>query len=110
MGDVRNLSRAERISAKDALHERISERIATRDRDDWASLLDASDIAWSPVHSLGEVATDPHFGERNLFSAVPDTDGSPSRYVAQPLVIDGKRHGPSRGTPALGEGNDALLG
>lgn len=43
---------------------------ATKDRDEWVSLLSAADTCVSPVLSIEEVARDPHHTERGSFAEV----------------------------------------
>ncbi|QXC46481.1 CaiB/BaiF CoA transferase family protein [Rhodococcus qingshengii] len=109
MSDVRELPRAARIRGRVALRDRLENALLQRTRDEWSGLLDAADIAWSPVLDIAEVQQDKHFRDRDLFHAVPLTDGTTLTCVAQPLMFDGARPGPTRGTPQLGEANRDLL-
>jgi crotonobetainyl-CoA:carnitine CoA-transferase CaiB-like acyl-CoA transferase len=107
--DAAELGRTERIARATSLQEAITARLASAPRAEWAQRFDAAGIPWGPVHDLPEVAADPHFRERALFTDVTEADGTQRRYVAQPLMFDGLRPGPERGAPALGEGNAQLL-
>jgi alpha-methylacyl-CoA racemase len=49
------------------LRARLSEIIASRDRDHWAKVFVGSDACVTPVLSFGEVETEPHVTERNTF-------------------------------------------
>ncbi len=108
--DARDLPRPERIARREELRDRIAAAIRLRPRSEWAALLDEADIAWGPVLALGELADDPHYRARELFQEAPYRDGTTFRYVAQPLVLDGVRPGPTGGVPDVGEGNGDLLG
>jgi crotonobetainyl-CoA:carnitine CoA-transferase CaiB-like acyl-CoA transferase len=110
MDDVAGLGRAGRVAEAAALRRRIAASLAREPRDAWAQRLDAAGIAWAPLHDLDEVTSDPHFVARGMFRDVQDGRGGVRRFVAQPLTFDGAHPGPTRGAPALGEGNAELLG
>lgn len=103
MQDAAPLDRAQRTARETELAKRIAGAIAQCPRDAWAAQLDAAGIPWGPVNSIQEVADDPHFVARGMFSESSDAGGGKARYVAQPLVFDGVHPGPSRGVPGLGE-------
>lgn len=109
MDDAADLDRAGRVARAIELRQRIAAALAGASRDVWADRLDAASIAWGPVNDLDEVAADAHFQGRGLFRELVEADGTRRRYVAQPLVFDGRHPGPTRGTPALGEGNATLV-
>jgi len=60
MEDVAELSSPERLARYDELARRIETAMATRTRDEWASVFDAAGVPFGPVHALEEVARDPH--------------------------------------------------
>jgi crotonobetainyl-CoA:carnitine CoA-transferase CaiB-like acyl-CoA transferase len=109
MEDVADLKREQRTEQKTKLVARISKAIAAAPRAQWAEKLDAAGIPWGPVNDIGEVATDPHFNARGLFSELTDSNGKRSSYVAQPLIFDGHHPGPTHGAPALGEHTEEVL-
>jgi crotonobetainyl-CoA:carnitine CoA-transferase CaiB-like acyl-CoA transferase len=109
MDDVADLRRTQRTHRETELVARIGKAIAAAPRAKWAEKLDAAGIPWGPVNSIDEVAADPHFIERGLFSVVAEADGRRRRYVAQPLIFDGHHPGPTRGVPGLGEHTDEVL-
>jgi crotonobetainyl-CoA:carnitine CoA-transferase CaiB-like acyl-CoA transferase len=109
MEDVADLKRAQRTQREIELVARIGKAIAAGGRPQWAEKLDAAGIPWGPVNSVDEAAADPHFIERGLFRELADSDGRRRRYVAQPLVFDGRHPGPTRGVPALGEHTETVL-
>jgi crotonobetainyl-CoA:carnitine CoA-transferase CaiB-like acyl-CoA transferase len=109
MDDVADLKRAQRTQREVELVARIGKAIAAAPRPKWAEQLDAAGIPWGPVNAIEEVASDPHFVERGLFRNVTEAGGRHRRYVAQPLIFDGHRPGPTRGVPTLGEHTDEVL-
>lgn len=110
MDDAAGFDRAARVAQSASLQARIAARLATEPRAAWAARLDAAAIPWGPVNDLDEVAADPHFRARGMFCTVAQPGGAALHHVAQPLVFDGTHPGPVRGVPALGEGNDEILG
>lgn len=109
LDDVSGYGHAERVAHEAALRRRIAGRVAEADRDDWGRRFDEAGVPWGPVHSLEEVAADPHFRARGLFTTARDGDGRERRHVAQPLVWAGTRPGPRTGVPALGEHTEDVL-
>lgn len=109
MVDVADLKRPQRTAREAELVARIAKVIAGKPRAHWAKQLDAAGIPWGPVNAIDEVARDPHFIARGLFTEVADAEGRRRRYVAQPLIFDGHHPGPTRGVPGLGEHTDEVM-
>ena len=55
------------VSRWPELRARLSETIASKDRDHWAKVFADSDACVTPVLSFGEVETEPHVTERDTF-------------------------------------------
>jgi alpha-methylacyl-CoA racemase len=55
------------VSRWPELRARLTEVIASKDRDHWAKVFADSDACVTPVLSFGEVDTEPHVTERNTF-------------------------------------------
>lgn len=101
--------RSRRVAEADRLAAEISARLAKRSRDDWGAEFDKAGIPWGPVNSLEEVVADPHFNDRGMFTTVTEDDGTTRRYVAQPLIVEGRHPGPRRGAPVLGAHTQEVL-
>jgi alpha-methylacyl-CoA racemase len=52
------------------LRETIAARLATRSRDDWASVFDGTDACVTPVLSLTEASREPHLAARGTFGRI----------------------------------------
>ena len=100
LGDLSALPAAKRVQRKTELTQLLVTRLATRSRDAWAAELDARGVAWGPVLSPTEIASDPHFAARGLFVTLPTAAGK-TCFVAQPLQFDGLSLGPEKPAPAL---------
>jgi crotonobetainyl-CoA:carnitine CoA-transferase CaiB-like acyl-CoA transferase len=111
MQDVAALTGPERIAREEELRGRIGEVLGTRPRDEWVSALDAAGVPVGPVHTLEEVADDPHVQARGLLVDIPSDGIRPQRrHVRQPLVFDGVASPPTRHVPGLGEHTEEVLG
>lgn len=111
MHDVAALTGPERIAREEELRTRINKKLATRSRDEWVTVLDAAGVPVGPVHTLEEVADDPHVQARGLLVDIP-SDGvrRGRRHLRQPLLFDGVAAPPTRHVPGLGEHTDEVLG
>jgi crotonobetainyl-CoA:carnitine CoA-transferase CaiB-like acyl-CoA transferase len=110
MDDVAELPSAERLARYDELVQRIEAAMATRTRDDWVAAFDAAGVPFGPVHSLEEVARDPHVQARGLLVEVPADGATPARlHVRQPIRFRGFETGPTRHAPRLGEHTREVL-
>lgn len=108
MQDCAGLDRAARTARRSELRERIAGALARDTREAWGTKFDAAGIPWGPVNSIEEVTADPHFKARGMFADIAG-EGGTLRYVAQPLVFDGKRPGARRGVPAVGRHTEEIL-
>lgn len=52
------------------LKERIAEVFRTKSREEWCSLMEATDVCFAPVLTMSEAATHPHNVERRMFVEV----------------------------------------
>ncbi|HEY5106660.1 MAG TPA: CaiB/BaiF CoA-transferase family protein [Caulobacteraceae bacterium] len=88
-----------------ALRERLAAIIATRTRDQWCAILDATDVCFAPVLSLEEAPRHPHNVARATFVEIDGVvQPAPApRFSATP----GKVAAPP---PAVGADNVAALG
>lgn len=67
----------------------IAERIATRTRDEWATIFDGSDACVTPVLGLSEAALHPHMAARGTFfdhSGSPQPNPAP-RFSRTPAAV-----------------------
>jgi len=63
-------SQFEDIDKQKEIYEAFSRVFATKDRDQWVSLLDKADISVAPVYNFEELFSDPHFKHRNALIEV----------------------------------------
>ncbi|MCC7286580.1 MAG: CoA transferase [Burkholderiaceae bacterium] len=97
LSEVTYHERAQRCAE---LGERLAFAVRARPRDAWAAEFDRVGVAWSPVLSPIEVATDAHFNARDMFVRLATPEGE-RRFVAQPLKFEGLRLQPERPAPPL---------
>jgi alpha-methylacyl-CoA racemase len=74
----------------DAVQDRVradfAAAFATRDRDDWVAELAPADTCVAPVHTIEELARDPHLAARGAFGEAVDAAGRRFRQLAPPLA------------------------
>jgi crotonobetainyl-CoA:carnitine CoA-transferase CaiB-like acyl-CoA transferase len=110
LDDLAELTSPERLARYEELAQRIEAAIATRTRDEWSAAFDAAGVPFGPVHSLEEVARDPHIQARGLLVEVPADGETPARvHVRQPIRFHGHESGPTRHAPRLGEHTRQVL-
>lgn len=110
LDDLAGLTSPERLARYDELVRRIEAVVAMRTREEWAAALDAAGVPFGPVHSLEEVARDPHVQARGLLVEVPADGETPARvHVRQPIRFRGYESGPTRHAPGLGEHTREVL-
>lgn len=104
LDDIAAMPDAERSACAAEIVPRLREAIA-RHRLDWlCKHFEAARIAFGPVRSLADVTDDPQVVSRGM---VVEHDGT--RFIRQPLLINGHTAPISRGAPALGEHTDEVL-
>lgn len=81
------------------------------DMKELASRLDAESIAWAPVQTLAEVASDPQAFAAGAIVQTPSSKGDGSTYAspASPVRFPGADDGPKGPSPAPGEHTRAVL-
>ncbi|AQT82355.1 hypothetical protein B1R94_28610 [Mycolicibacterium litorale] len=108
MPDVHDLTSAQRIARREALHAAIAERFADQPADHWDAVLAGAGIPYGRLNTAEDLLADPHVALRQMFQSIPTPDGEQT-FIRQPLLVDGVAHGPRRGVPRLGEHTAELL-
>jgi alpha-methylacyl-CoA racemase len=74
-----------------ALKAKVAAAIATKTRDEWCAIMDATDVCFAPVLSLAEAPSNPHNAARKTFVEVAGvTQPAPApRFSATPGAIQG---------------------
>lgn len=103
MDELSGLGGWARRADGDRLRQLIAARIAARPGSDLLDALRRRDVPATRVNSLDDLAADPHFHNRAMITEVAGT-----RYVRQPLLVDGVAYGPRAGSPSLGEDQHQL--
>jgi crotonobetainyl-CoA:carnitine CoA-transferase CaiB-like acyl-CoA transferase len=105
--DPRFRGNKDRVVNRQALIPILADIFATRQRADWAALLEAAGIPNGPINSLDQVVADP---QTQALGMIQRMAGSELGLVGLPLSFDGRRPPFAKPSPALGEDNDAMLG
>jgi len=80
-----------------------------RDRDEWVAELAAKDTCVAPVYTLPEVAEDPHFHARGVFTEAQHPEAGRFRQVAPVLAGGIREAGPNAVRSAAGSDAERLL-
>lgn len=96
--DDLDLSEQHSKAAWPALRARLTSTFISRTRDEWAALLEGSDVCFSPVLSMDEAPRHPHNVARQTFI---DVDG-----ITQPAPAPRFSKTPGEATPPPGPGRD----
>lgn len=85
------------------LKERIAALFATKTRDEWCEIMDATDVCFAPVLTLAEAPQHPHNVHRNVFTEVAGiTQPSPSpRFSRTEAIIAGPPRHPGQDTDTV---------
>jgi crotonobetainyl-CoA:carnitine CoA-transferase CaiB-like acyl-CoA transferase len=95
----------ERVQRRDELVTAVADALATQPAHHWDTTLGAAGVPFGTATDVGGLLVDPQVRARELLPRLSDG----RHYVRAPLVVDGRRLGPRRGTPALGEHTDEVL-
>lgn len=84
----------------DELKEKVSARVKTKRRDEWAEIFDGSDACVAPVLSLSEAPSHPHNAHRGTFIEVDGvTQAAPApRFSKTPAATPGRAPSPGEHT------------
>ncbi|ODR00631.1 hypothetical protein BHQ21_24150 [Mycobacterium sherrisii] len=108
LNEIGGVSAAERIEDRERLRSQIAARIVASPADHWDKALVGAGVPYGRVSTLADVLGAPNTMARNMVQSVATPDGERS-FVRQPLIVDGVPHGPTRGTPRLGEHTAEVL-
>lgn len=79
-------------------------------KDEAAERLDVEQIAWAPVQTLAEVASDPQVAAAGAITQTPSESGDGSfRSPASPIRFPGEDDGPKGAAPSLGQHTQDVL-
>jgi crotonobetainyl-CoA:carnitine CoA-transferase CaiB-like acyl-CoA transferase len=103
--DPRFHSNKDRVVHRKELVPILSDIFATKQRAEWAELLDAAGIPNGPINTLDQVVAD---AQTQALGIIQTQHGSELGLVGLPLSFDGLRPAFERAGPALGEDNAKL--
>lgn len=107
--DVRFDKHATRVANQAALYALITEWVAAQDMEQVMAILVASDIPASPVMTIADIASDPHYLKRGTISVVTD-DEFGEMLTTAPLPRLSETPGTVRWLgPTLGAHNDEIF-
>jgi crotonobetainyl-CoA:carnitine CoA-transferase CaiB-like acyl-CoA transferase len=107
--DPRFAARDSRIKNYRELANELGKTFSSRPRAEWVGLLEANDVPYAPVLEVEEVFDDPQVQHLDLFYRVAHPLEGEVWGVQPPLLFDGRRPGPMRAPPVLGEHTVEIL-
>lgn len=110
LSDERFADGAGRLLHREELDAGINDWTATRSSFDLMEMLQGKGVAAVPSYSARDVFDDPHLKEREFFQEVTEPSGEVHTVFAAPWLVDGRRPGPTRPAPSLGQDNLAVFG
>jgi crotonobetainyl-CoA:carnitine CoA-transferase CaiB-like acyl-CoA transferase len=105
--DPRFRGNKDRVVHRGELIPILADIFATRNRAEWAPLLEAAGIPNGPINTLDQVVAD---AQTQALGIIQRRAGSELALVGLPLSFDGVRPLFAKGAPALGEDNPTIAG
>jgi crotonobetainyl-CoA:carnitine CoA-transferase CaiB-like acyl-CoA transferase len=105
--DPRFRSNKDRVAHRQELVPILSEIFASKDRAEWAAMLESAGIPNGPINTLDQVVADAQTEALGIIQRKP---GSELGLVGLPLSFDGERPPFTKAAPELGEDNGPVLG
>ena len=107
VADRRFVSLEARTVHLDEVLEVVAEALATASTAEWLDRLGQAGIPADRYQSMDEVMVDPRLVDTGFYASVDHPSEGPLRAVPTPVVVDGRRPGPGRPAPGLGQDNAA---
>ncbi|MEO8187209.1 MAG: CoA transferase [Burkholderiaceae bacterium] len=107
--DLRFATNAARMANLDALTDAMNKVIATRTRNEWIEVFDASGVPVGPVHTIGEALEHPQTLARGMVVALHHPQAGKTRALACPLHFSRTPTEAARAAPMFGEHTREVL-
>jgi crotonobetainyl-CoA:carnitine CoA-transferase CaiB-like acyl-CoA transferase len=107
--DDRFKTRDGRRQNYEALEKELAPVFATRTRDEWLQVLEASDVPVAPLYNVGEVLADPQVRHLDLLEESAHPQAGKLQFVGGPVRYDGFAKERSTPPPLVGEHSAAIL-
>ena len=104
--DPRFHSNKDRVTHRKELVPILSEIFGSKDRGEWAEMLEAAGIPNGPINTLDQVVAD---AQTQALGIIQKRAGSELALVGLPLSFDGERPSFTKPAPTLGEDNGSVL-
>ena len=103
--DPRFHSNKDRVTHRKELVPILSEIFGSKDRGEWAEMLEAAGIPNGPINTLDQVVAD---AQTQALGIIQKRAGSELALVGLPLSFDGERPSFTKPAPTLGEDNGSV--
>ncbi|MEO7246478.1 MAG: CoA transferase [Rubrivivax sp.] len=109
LDDARFADNSARMVHRDALTERLAERLRTRSTPDWLAALDAAGIPAGPILSIGEMAADPQTLAREMVVRLEHPVAGPTHALGVPGKFGATPGAVRRPAPTFGQHTAEVL-
>jgi formyl-CoA transferase len=107
--DPRFKTRNVRRQNYESLEKELAPVFATRTRDEWLKVLEASDVPVAPLYDIAEVLADPQVRHLGLIEESIHPQAGKLQFVCGPVGYDGLAKEPSTAPPLVGEHSVGIL-
>jgi crotonobetainyl-CoA:carnitine CoA-transferase CaiB-like acyl-CoA transferase len=107
--DPRFASNDDRMANRPELVSSLEAALASRDTDEWVSVLTEAGVPCGPIHDYGQVFADPHTQAREMCVEVEHPVEGTIRALGIPVKLSDTPGAIRRPAPLLGEHTDEVL-
>jgi formyl-CoA transferase len=101
---------AQRVAARPALLQRLSEILEHHDIDELSAKLEAAGLPYAPIVRPEQLLQDPHLKASGGLVPMQTDDGGTTDVVLLPLLMGGRRPGVRQPLARVGEHTEEVLG
>jgi crotonobetainyl-CoA:carnitine CoA-transferase CaiB-like acyl-CoA transferase len=109
LADERFGTNSDRMRNLSALTALMNEKLSTRGVQEWIRALEAQGVPCGPVHSIAEMAADPHTAARDMVVELDHPRAGATRALGLPIKLSATPGKVARAAPLLGEHTRAVL-
>jgi crotonobetainyl-CoA:carnitine CoA-transferase CaiB-like acyl-CoA transferase len=108
--DARFATNPDRVAHRAELTALFEGLFRSRPRAEWMAVLEAADVPFGPVNSVGEALSDPQVLHNQALVSFEHPTAGAVRSLAVPLLVAGERPQAQRPPPLLGQHSEDILG
>ena len=109
LADERFGTNSERMRNLLELTALMNQKLSTRRVKEWTDALEAQGVPCGPIHSIAEMAADPHTGAREMVVELQHPRAGATRALGLPIKLSATPGAVTRAAPLLGEHTREVL-